>query len=195
MKAAIFDGTEKEFPVKAALCGALRENDIEYSWFSLKDMNILNCRSCGACGLRTPGKCAFDDDMPQVMRGFAVSDLIIYVTPVIFGGYSSQLKKAVDKLLPVGLPFYIVRGGHLLHPMRYGSKFILGIGLVNGNSPAEVDNFRLLVSRNAMNMLSSFKAISFNMSDSINMIEKGLNQVLADIKGNEKSSYFSWQSA
>jgi multimeric flavodoxin WrbA len=45
----------------------------------------------------TPGECVIKDAGCDVARDVSHSDLVILLTPMSFGGYSSELKKAVDR--------------------------------------------------------------------------------------------------
>jgi multimeric flavodoxin WrbA len=110
-KAVVFNAVEFEDRLDAEMRQALANNQYQTTWFDLPKMNIHPCRSCGSCGLRTAGQCVIGDDMQPVLRAFASSQVVILITPIRFGGYSSELKKAIDRLLPVGLPYYIVKAG------------------------------------------------------------------------------------
>ena len=151
MKAAVLDATAVDSMVVTTLQAYLVQRQIISSWYALKTLKLLPCRSCGLCGTRTPGECFQNDDMQRILRSMAASELLIYITPITFGGYSSLLKKAIDRTMPLGEPLYFVRHGHLLHPMRYGEKYILAIGFSSGDREEE-ENFTLLVARNAFNM-------------------------------------------
>jgi multimeric flavodoxin WrbA len=170
---AILDGSNSENNIDDIvniLKNTIQQNGYSYKYFRLSDMNVLPCISCGTCTYKTPGKCILDDDTDTIMRSLAPSKGIILLTPIVFGGYSSQLKKAVDKFSLLGLPLFIVKDGHLLHPMRYGSKVLMGIGISDKNIKGEVDNFKLLIERNALNMQCSYyKALTFESSKGQNV--------------------------
>ncbi len=182
MQAAILDGTENSGPIEASLKKVLAERGIEFRYFKLKDMRVLPCRSCGACGLKSPGRCVISDDMHEVMRAIAGSSLYVVVSPIRFGGYSSTLKKAIDRTMSLGMPFYVVKDGHLLHPMRYGDKALLGIGLAEKNRSEQEANFRTLVSRNALNMQSSFhRTLVFRAGEDKAAIEQALGAFCQEV--------------
>ncbi|WP_157949991.1 flavodoxin family protein [Vallitalea okinawensis] len=153
----------------------------EYAYFRLEDMHISPCRSCGACGHKTPGRCVIEDDMPEILRGYATCDVVIMLTPITFGGYSSLLKKAVDKLALTALPLYMVKNGHLLHPSRYGSKTLIVIGVVEKEIPAQVGCFKTLVENNALNMLSSAKALIYRSLEDLKVIETEVANALMEV--------------
>jgi multimeric flavodoxin WrbA len=144
-------------------------------------MNILPCRSCGACGFKSPGKCVFKDDMHEILREMVSSDAIIMLTPVKYGGYPSMLKKAVDKFALMALPLYTVVNGHLLHPSRYGSKMLIGIGVQDVHSKEREHSFKRLVENNALNGRFEHKAIVLNLSGDMNDIEQGIDDLLKGV--------------
>jgi len=181
IKAAVLDSTENVNVIPSFILRLLALKKIETRYFRLSQLNILPCRSCGSCGVRTPGICVQKDDMNAVLHSMAESRLLVYITPVRFGGYSSLLKKAIDRSMPLGEPFYMVKKGHLLHPMRYGEKFLLGIGLSTDVIPDEEENFSLLLSRNAMNMQSLCQARIFHPADNMRSIEETLNKDLEGV--------------
>ncbi len=178
MRAVILDGFEEENLIGAILKKMFKEKGKKFSYFKLKDINILPCRSCGACAYKTPGKCVFEDDMANIIRAFAKSDVMIMLTPISFGGYSSQLKKALDKFVAVGVPLYIVKDGHMLHPMRYDSKLIIGIGTVLKDVKGVENNFRTLVERNGLNMQCTQRTLIFKPSDDIRKIKHEIEVAL-----------------
>lgn len=182
MRVIVFDGLEKESRMANALKDMIRKRSKDFSDFKLKEMNIVPCRSCGACGFKTPGKCIFDDDMPKILKAFAPSSMVVFITPIRFGGYSSQLKKAVDRLMIIGEPLYEVKKGHLLHPMRYGDKAFVGIGFIEDKLQGQEEAFKALVDNNALNMQFSYnKALIFTESDSFANIESKLSKVFEEV--------------
>jgi multimeric flavodoxin WrbA len=181
MQTVILDAMGKDAPIAAAIVRALKSRGAKISRFQLRELNILPCRSCGSCACLTPGACVFSDEMPTIMRAIAPSTLLVLLTPVNFGGYAAALKKAVDKFLLMGLPLYIVQDGHLLHPMRYGTKSLLGIGVLDKNRPSEAESFKDLVAQNALNMQFPYRAIIFQPTDGLAKIEPVIEKTLGEV--------------
>lgn len=154
MNAVILDGHQDEGHLKSILVDELQKQNWKVDSFLLSEHEVLPCRSCGSCGVKTPGKCILKDDMDPIFHALAHCDVMVFFTPIQFGGYSAQLKKAVDRMMTMGLPLYRVKGDHLLHPTRYGNKRIMGLGTYVICDGEEAVNFELLVERNALNMLS-----------------------------------------
>ena len=182
MKITILNAIDDKNPVSNTLKNELESAGGECTWFELESLKILPCRSCGSCGQKTPGCCILDDDMQTIFRAFARSDLIVLLTRISFGGYSSQLNKAVDRFMAISIALYIVKNGHLLHPIRYGKKRLLGIGLADANHPDEDENFKLLVSRNAMNFQYPFQALVFSTSDTVELIRRDISSALEEVR-------------
>jgi multimeric flavodoxin WrbA len=121
----------------------------------LRDEKIAWCTGCFKCWTTTPGLCAHRDGGRKVAERWVPSDLVVFLTPVTFGSYSSELKKAVDHMIPILLPFLRKRAGETRHQQRYEHRHDL---LVVGTVPAgqadgpEAQTFRRQVERNTYNM-------------------------------------------
>ena len=42
----------------------------------------------------------------QILRATAASDRVIWLTPITFGGYAPELKKALDRIIPDPAAFF-----------------------------------------------------------------------------------------
>ena len=48
------------------------------------------------------------------------SDVVFYISPVVFGRFSANIKNVIDRWLPNMLPFFMTRqNGSTMHPPRY----------------------------------------------------------------------------
>jgi multimeric flavodoxin WrbA len=157
--ALLLDGRRDDDPTLAlaheALVDGLAAGDWAVDDWRLRDDKIAWCAGCFKCWTTTPGVCAHHDDGRKVAERWVRSDLVVFLTPVTFGGYSSELKKALDHVLPTLLPFMRRRDGDTRHPQRYGRKRdLLVVGTVPAGQAggAEVRTFRRLVERNTLNM-------------------------------------------
>jgi len=119
----------------------------------IRSLRIAPCKGCFACWVATPGVCIIDDDGRDVARRVVQSDLAAFITPVTFGGYSSILKHAVDRLIPLILPYFRKVNGEVHHVPRYESyPSLLGVGLAEEGRPDAERIFGTVVKRNAINM-------------------------------------------
>ncbi len=115
-------------------------------------MNVGPCVGCFNCWFKTPGECGRNDDGREVARAMANCDALIVLSPVTFGGYSSRLKCAMDRMIPTVSPLFENVGGEMHHKRRYPAHSFLAIGW---QSQADADSaavFARLAARNAINM-------------------------------------------
>lgn len=181
MRVVVLDGTTKNNFIDETVTNIFTKKSTEVVRYKLKDMNILPCRSCGSCGYNTPGRCVLKDDMEKIVIDIVNSHILIFVTPIIFGGYSADLKKAVDRFMVLGLPFFTVKDGNLLHPMRYEEKFLVGIGLSEIYQPDQEAGFKDLVARNSINTQYPHRAVVFKSADSSEKIHHDLQDIFSEV--------------
>jgi multimeric flavodoxin WrbA len=156
MKAIILNGMAAGDDVLASiqdtLTGQLERQRWEVTTFVLHEIEIQPCQGCFGCWLRTPGRCVLHDT-DEIAQAWVESDLMVCLSPVTFGGYSSHLKKALDHMIFFALPFFQQIDGETHHQFRYDHNPRL---LVLGTQPAPDEEsaaiFRRLVERNATNM-------------------------------------------
>ena len=160
MKALILDGSAQSDPALAMTRECIEALLLDRKWevesYTLRDMVIAPCEGCFGCWVKTPGMCAIDDDGRNVARVACQSDLWIFLTHVTFGGYSSELKKAVDRMICLGLPYFIDVNNEIHHPLRYAKcAALVGIGSAEERDSESAEIFKRLVKRNAVNFRSS----------------------------------------
>ena len=135
--ALLLDGRRDDDATLALAHDALADGLAAGGWavddWTLRDDRIAWCAGCFKCWTQTPGVCAHHDDGRKVAERWVPSDLTVLLTPVTFGGYSSELKKALDHVIPILLPFMRKREGETRHPQRYELRRDL---LVVGTVPA-----------------------------------------------------------
>ena len=156
MKALLLDGSRAgdtaSTQARELIEQELRGKGWEVSSLTLRDMEMAPCLGCFKCWTHTPGVCVTEDAGTAVVKGFIASDLAVFLTPVTFGGYSSVLKKALDRTIPLLVPFFQKVSGEVRHVHRYDNQpRIMALGVLPRPDPAAEQLFRTLVSRNAMN--------------------------------------------
>lgn len=157
--ALILDGRGDDDPTLAALHEALVDGLSGAGWavddWPLREAKIAWCVGCFGCWVKTPGECVHKDAGREVAERAERADLLVYLTRVTFGGYSSQLKRALDHIIPVLLPYLVQEGPDTRHPLRYGRRQdLLAVGVVPGGEAdgGEAQTFRRLVERNTLNL-------------------------------------------
>lgn len=100
------------------LCG----RNFEISQKRIKRDELAYCKGCYGCWVKTPGECVINDGMAEINREFMASEAVVYLSPVVFGQFSANIKTAIDRWLPNMLPFFMTReDGSTIHPPRYES--------------------------------------------------------------------------
>ena len=118
----------------------------------LRDQNMSRCTGCFGCWVKKPGLCIYQDDSQKVAGRIANAQLLVMLTPITFGGYSSLLKNALDRQLPVLLPFFEKVEGEVHHALRYESyPTMLVVGSIEKENKLHENVFARLVKRNSIN--------------------------------------------
>ena len=170
MKALILDGSAEPGGVIESARQALVAEFAELNWqveqFTLRDMEIAHCIGCFGCWMKTPGECVIDDPGRDIGRATVNSNVTVLLTPVTFGGYSSQLKKAWDRIISIISPAFVQLGGETHHKKRYETyPRLLAIGVEDQPDEEAERTFTTLASRNAINLHSPAFAAGVMQSD------------------------------
>ena len=169
MNALVLDGSRdgKESRILAVLREVLANAGYAVDVVALRDKTIAPCLGCFGCWVKTPGECVIDDDGRLVARSLARGDLIVYFTPVTFGGVSSELKKALDRMIPNILPFFASYHGETHHVKRYRrSPSLAALGILPSADAEAEAVFRTLIEHNATNLQSPRSATAILALDS-----------------------------
>ncbi len=146
-------GDEAAGAVVDALCAQLGEAGWHAEVARLRDLEIASCVGCFACWTKTPGRCVIDDGVGEITRRAIGSGLLVYATPVVFGGYASPLKHALDRMICLVSPLFRVVDGEVHHRPRYPRyPRLLGVGVAVGEDGDRDRLFETLVRRNAINL-------------------------------------------
>jgi hypothetical protein len=105
----------------------------------LRDMDIRFCTGCFSCWLKTPGLCAFKDDMTELYPRILAADVVVWASPMIVGNVSALVKKAQDRFIPLIHPYIELDGGECHHRRRYPKDIDFGVILGTGPEDAEED--------------------------------------------------------
>jgi multimeric flavodoxin WrbA len=169
MKTVIFNGAKEGDMTIKAIEKTIADQLIKKRWevesIELRTMQIAACLGCFGCWVKTPGTCVINDDGRETTRKAIQSDLLVWLTPVTFGGYSSELKKALDRIIPILLPYFQSYHGQIHHRMRY-KKYpkLLIIGVQEPNVDYE-ETFVALAERNSLNLRPPAYAVSVFQRD------------------------------
>jgi len=188
MKALILDGTKASNDESTKIFNLMLEELNKLNWevisIALEDINIGYCTGCFGCWVQTPGECIIKDYEENVVKDMVHSDLIIYLTPIVFGGYSSILKKALDRQIGRVLPYFVKINGEVHHSKRYEKQqSLLSIGLLDKHDSEKEEIFKTLVARNAINMWAPFqRAIISLKGEDVSEFSSHFNKALMEVE-------------
>ena len=97
----------------------VRSQGAETETVYLKEKEIHSCVGCYTCWAKTPGVCAFKDDMPELLEKVRNCDILVYATPLYNFNMTSLLKAFQERLLPLLDPHLVKMGEIYRHPQRY----------------------------------------------------------------------------
>jgi len=183
MKTLILDGSHANDPMAERVTSALQASLASRNWESetiiLREQKIGNCAGDFFCWVRSPGMCNTNDDNRVIAEKIVQSDLLIYLTPITFGGLSSELKRAVDHQIQNISPFFTNIHGEVHHQKRYAAyPNILAIGWGDGQTV-----FQRLIHRQSINLYAPTSVCGLvDESASLeNQVDGWLNQVAGGI--------------
>jgi FMN-dependent NADH-azoreductase len=172
MKALVLNGASTSSSLTESvgemLIGELKELGWDVETIILRKENIGYCRGCFGCWVKTPGVCLIDDSADALLNSWMKADLLVLLTPITFGGYSSELKKAVDRMIPTVSPFFMKVQGEIHHRPRYKrNPRLLAVGVLLHPYEDKEQIFTRLVDRNAINWHNPTHSVLVVTSDDL----------------------------
>ena len=140
---------------------------------------IKACVGCFACWIKTPGQCAITGDEANRLAAKQIrADVIVLVSEIKYGGFSSDIKAFLDRAIQNILPHFVIYKGEMHHPMRY-EKFPIWIAIGYGDvSDGEKQTFIRLADRNALNK-RPLRHLAITVRDCTELTNK--KQVILDV--------------
>jgi len=108
----------------------------------LRDLDLKGCSGCFNCWVRTPGECSKRDASADICRSAIASDLLLLAAPMVMGFTSALLKGAVEQMLPILHPYFVVEGGEIHHRARYAHYPRLGL-LVGAGPDTDAEDIEI----------------------------------------------------
>jgi ring-1,2-phenylacetyl-CoA epoxidase subunit PaaE len=87
--------------------------------FQLAEIDIGPCVGCFDCWVRSPGLCRIPDQAQEIVHAVANANRVVWVHEVSFGGFGSQIKRVIDRHIPLILPFFRMHEDLTHHQARY----------------------------------------------------------------------------
>lgn len=187
MKAILLDGSQNNDVMAELIYSGLSHELQSRGWqverIRLCEQKIGNCAGDFFCWIRNPGVCNVNDDNRSIAETVVGSDLMIYLSPVTFGGYSSTLKRMVDHQIQNILPYFAQVEGETHHQKRYDRyPDFLTVGWLPQADPQAEAVFRQLTQRNSINFYAQKSAsvvifASQTESEILAALQSGLNDL------------------
>jgi multimeric flavodoxin WrbA len=153
----------------------------------LLEVEIRRCIGCFKCWDTTPGECFQKDQTQDIVEKIIRADLLILLTPLTFGGYSSELKKIIERMLCLLLPGMTIIEGESHHLKRYDRyPSLLALGVTETLDDEEVQIFNTLIKRHSLNFYPpKHKAELFLTGDEEEKIRERTKKIIGEMELNE----------
>lgn len=152
----ILNGAERDDDVanlvSQLIISKLNNYRVNVKILELRKEVVASCLGCFSCWFKTPGICVINDVGRDITRMVVQSDVVILISSIVFGGYSAELKKALDRLIPYLNPDVMKIRGEVHHKQRYANRFsLIGIGISEDDNDENSKIFIDLIKRNSIN--------------------------------------------
>ena len=157
MDTLILNGSLKHqthlMPIQKMLVDELAQRGWEAEPVLLYEVDVRSCLGCLKCWDTTPGLCIQQkDEARRVVSRMIQCELLVFLTPLTFGGYSSELKKIIERslgLLQPGMKIFNGESHHLKRYDRYPS--LLALSVTEKPDIQEEKLFKTLIDRHSLN--------------------------------------------
>lgn len=165
---------EGEYQIGLELCRELLSKGVQADYVTLENTEVKPCVNCGGCTNKTHGECVVRDDGDWIYPKVRKADVLIFVSPVLFGCYSFKLKRVMDKFGLFMDRHYFVKNKELVKGGLSGGQFkFFAIGVKDGCAAEESEAFRnlhhetLVITRGAGKAYVTGGALDANLKEEI----------------------------
>lgn len=97
------------------------------------------CKGYYDCWLRTPGTCALRDGFEGLGQQIASCDKFVIVSKNLYGGFSREVKNALDRSISFALPYFQFREREVHHQARISKRGDMAVYIYDCNSITDFD--------------------------------------------------------
>ncbi|HCM24730.1 MAG TPA: hypothetical protein DHW78_10465 [Ruminococcaceae bacterium] len=119
------------------------------------------CQGCFRCWLKNAGYCVIGDSLQHVGAIIGASDKITIISKITYGGYSSRVKRVLDRSISTSLPLFTYRGWRTHHMKRYHQNQSLDVYLYGRCSDKEKETAREFIEMNRINLGMNEASLTF----------------------------------
>ena len=166
--------TELFQKLSAITTSTLKDKGFAIEHYSIGRDDLAFCMGCFGCWIKKPGECVINDMMSRINQSFVNSDTVIYLSPIIFGQFSANIKNSLDRWLPNILPFFEKRpDGSTMHPSRYDSyPTVVFIGYGDDISEEDGQLFSDIIKKHRSNAeVLIYKNINQNITEELKKLD------------------------
>lgn len=111
--------------------------------YAMRDKVVADCQRCYGCWVKSPGECLLPDSSMELRRLFVESDVVVLASPLVMGYPTALLQRAIDRLLPLLLPYWEASEHGMRHEGRYEKLPSLAL-LVKAEADIDSDDLSIL---------------------------------------------------
>ncbi len=130
------------------------------------------CRGCFQCWTKTPGKCVINDKLEGIGSMAMQAEEFIIISECVYGGYSENIKKVLDRCIPGVMPFFTQKDGQMNHTQRFDHRIKLKVYFYGDDITIKERNLaKKVVKRNALNMWAKESEVYFVERQSLSEVK------------------------
>lgn len=135
---------------------------------------VAKCVGCFHCWLKNPSVCRFNDGKEKLGSLLATSSDVYIYSKILYGGFSIQIKRLLDRCIPGILPFFKNRNGRQHHKPRYENKPNIHVVFydIKNNSEEEIELAKNIANAMAINMNAKSCEVIFDEKTAEEMMEE-----------------------
>lgn len=178
------DGQDVTAEVRRHTVDELEQRGWNVETVILHREDIKGCIGCFRCWDTTPGICSGvkEDEGDKIIKKVILNDLLVFVTPLTFGGYSSELKKIIERFLGLLQPGIELINGESHHKKRYDHyPSVASLAVAEVPNEEEISLFKKLADRHSLNFFPPKHFAQVFCPDDADIREK-LNSVFDEME-------------
>ena len=125
----ILNGSPRKNWNTAKMCESFKkgaqDTGINAKIINLYDLNYKGCYSCFACKVKNGkscGKCAYPDELKEILEKVSNSEGLVFASPIYFGELTAQMRAFMERLL---FPVYVYdKAGSKIPPKKLETAII-----------------------------------------------------------------------
>jgi len=185
MKAIVLSALPHDLARRSEL-SALLDERLEHAGydriehFDVAEAKLGFCQGEFDCWIRHPGRCKIDDGEQAIAQAVPSADALVFLGPVVFGGFGYALKRAIDRLICLITPFFEKRNALTHHERRYERyPGLYAVGLLPSADAGQQATFEALNDANAINFFAPGRNARILCEDQPELWAHSLTELLA----------------